>query len=62
LPAELVAHGMLEHAPDGTDAVGPQLWEFAALTSEVALLRRAALPYVHDLLAAFRGRVHLMDQ
>jgi DNA-binding IclR family transcriptional regulator len=59
LLAELVTQGVLEHAPDGTYAIGLRLWEIAALTSEVALLRRAAMPCMHDLFAAFRGTVHL---
>src|SRR3954454_1122460 len=59
LLTELVTHGVLEHCPDGRYAVGVRLWEVAALNPELALLRRVATPWMHELYAMSHGGVHL---
>lgn len=59
LLAELVAHGALEHEPDGTYSVGVGLWALAALNPQLSQLRQVALPRMHHLHSTFHGAVHL---
>jgi DNA-binding IclR family transcriptional regulator len=56
---ELVSHGVLDHAPDGTYAVGIRLWEVATLNPQLASLRGVATPWMHELYSMLRCRVCL---
>ncbi|MHA4853547.1 MULTISPECIES: IclR family transcriptional regulator [unclassified Rhodococcus (in: high G+C Gram-positive bacteria)] len=57
---QLVEHGALERADDGTYEIGVQLWELGALAPRAHGLRQVALPYLEDLYEATRENVQLV--
>jgi DNA-binding IclR family transcriptional regulator len=59
LLAELVTHGALDHAPEGTYSVGVGMWALAGLNPQLTQLRQIARPRMHHLHATFHGDVHL---
>jgi len=59
LITELVDWGGLERLPEGAYRIGVRLWQVGSLAPQARNLREAALPYMHDLLAATRENVQL---
>src|SRR6478735_12009442 len=59
LVAELVAWQGLTRGADGSYEIGRRIWDLGALAAVSRELRKAALPFMHDLSATTGENVHI---
>lgn len=59
LVGDLVAHGLLQHEPDGRIRLGLHLWELASRSSSALDLKAVAMPFMEDLQAVVRQHTQL---